>query len=93
MLQIKGDARLTVVPVHWEEAKVSFLLDDGFDTRIRVLCSGVDGAFELKFLAFTMREYLAKLRKWRDEKAEKEYAALQKREADNYILGEEDLSD
>lgn len=86
-------ARLTVVPVHLKDAMVSFLLDDGFDTKIRALFSGVDGVFELKFLGFTMREYLARLGKLHDEDVEKEKVMWQKMEAQNYYSGEEELSD
>lgn len=89
----RADERLTVVPVHWNEGMVSFLLDDGLDSRVRVLYSGVDGAFELKFLGFTMREYAAKFWKWHDELVERENEWWKKEEASNYYSEEEELSD
>ena len=85
-------ARLTVIPVHLQNAMVTFLLGEGADSSIRALFSRGEGLFEMKFLSFTMKEYLARLEEWRSKDAEQHRLVLQKLEELNYS-SEEEFSD
>ena len=76
--------RLTVVPEHLKEAKVTFFLGQGHDPSISVLFSTVDGDFELKHLRLTMSEYMDRLQRWCETSTELWKQHNQGMEALNY---------
>lgn len=82
-------ARLTVVPVYLKDAHIIFLLSEGADPSIRVLFWTEEGQFEMKYLGFTVKEYLTRLEIWEKEASEKWRRALEEQEKLNYDSDEE----
>ena len=83
---------LTVVPVHLKSAQVTFLLSEGADPSIRALFSREDGQFEMKYLGFTVKEYVARFVKWHQEESEKRRKVMEENDKLNYY-SEEEFSD
>ena len=84
-----NNARLTVVPEYVKDAHIIFLLGEETDQRIRVLFWREEGQFEMKYLGFTVKEYVARLESWHQESSEKKRRALEELDKLNYPSGEE----
>ena len=85
-------ARLTVVPVYWKAARITFLLSEEADPSIRALLLREEGQFEMKYLGFTVKEYVARLEKWYLEKTKKWRKFMEEQDKLNYY-SEEEFSD
>ena len=85
-------ARLTVVPVYLKDADIIFLLSEGADPSIRVLFWTEEGQFEMKYLGFTVKEYLTRLESWQQERSEERKKFLEEQDKLNYY-SEEEFSD
>ena len=86
-------ARLTVVPAHLREARVTFLLSEGDDPSIRALFSREEGQFEMKYLKFTIKEYMARFEMWYQEACEKRRKSMEEHDRLNNYDSEEEVSD
>ena len=82
-------ARLTVVPEYLKDARITFLLGEEADPRIRVLFWREEGQFEMKYLGFTVKEYIARFESWNQESAEKRRKFLEEQDKLNYPSDEE----
>ncbi|KAI4264651.1 MAG: hypothetical protein L6R42_000249 [Xanthoria sp. 1 TBL-2021] len=60
---------LTVVPEHLRDAYVAFLLGENLDCTVRALFMTINGDVEMKYLDFTMTQYLERLSAWPKERA------------------------
>ena len=85
-------ARLTVVPVYVSNARIIFLLSEGADPNIRALFLREEGQFEMKYLGFTVKEYVARLKKWNQEQSERLRKSMEEQDKLNYDSDDE-LSD
>ena len=82
-------ARLIVVPEYVKDARIIFLLGEETDPHIRVLFWREEGQFEMKYLGFTVKEYVARLESWNQESSEKWRKNLEELDKLNYYSDEE----
>ncbi|KAI4264151.1 MAG: hypothetical protein L6R42_000732 [Xanthoria sp. 1 TBL-2021] len=61
---------LTIVPEHLKGAYITFLLGDKPGSTVRALFATIDGEFEMKYLGFTINQYLERFSAWYEESAQ-----------------------
>lgn len=58
------------MPDQLEKAEITFLLGDNPDSIVRALFTTVDGDFEMKYLGFTISQYMERLAAWCEKAAQ-----------------------
>lgn len=90
---VKRFETLTIVPAHLKAADLTFLLGDNPDSIVHALFTTINGSIELKYLGFTISQYLERLMSRCEALAEIREKCYQAMEAMSAYSSESDVSD